>query len=959
MKKFFCYLLIIGFTIIGNVHAQVQQAVSSTPQLIEKIESNGNNLIIPYEKWKLPNDLTVIIHEDHSDPLVNIQVTYHVGSAREVIGKSGFAHFFEHMMFQGSAHVNDEEHFKIINEAGGDGNGFTQRDLTVYYETVPSNQLEVALWLESDRMGFLLDSLTSKKFENQRDAVKNEKSQNFENQPYVMAFAEIKNQTLYPSGHPYSWPVIGYVDDLNRANLQDVKDFFARWYGPNNATLVISGDVNPKQALSWTEKYFGSLNRGPEVRKQRIPVPILANDVYASYRDNVYLPLTLMTYPTVPMYHKDEPALNILADVMGGGNNSVFYKNFVKPEKAIQVGVSHGSSELAGEFDIMIFAYPEYAPNEINKQFDELDKKIRETIDEFEKTGITDEAIQRAKAKIESNYTSSVLNSVLEKGMILAKWNIFPGKTINLTDEIDRYNRVTKEDVIWVFNKYIKSKYAAIVNVYPKDPASKDSVKSVNPYANVNTANNEVKLYGEGESEWVYKRPQDNFDRSRKPSPSPSKIPLVTDYYTSQLKNGLKIIGTQTSESPMVSLFIEMEGGELFADDIKKIGVADLTSSMMNEGTQNYTTEQISAEIEKLGSSISFSSDKYTTNVQVESLTKNLDATLKLLEEMLYRPRFDAADFKRVKKQSIEMLAHERRVADAAASKLFNNLVYENSVLGTYLTPKGLDKVTLEDVKAYYQKYYSPSVSNLVIVGDISEKEILPKLDFLNKWEAKEVKLPDFSNLPAKQQTQVYLADKAFAPQSVITMGHLGPVYDATGDYFRATVMNYPFGAASLNSRLNLNLRENKGYTYGIYSYFTGNKYPGKFEISASVRANATGDAIKEIMKEINKYLNEGIQEQELNFTKNSLLNRDALKYESPFQKAVFLSQIVTYNLPKDYISQQASILDKISKDEINQLAKTYIDPNKMVILVVGDKYVLKKQLEDLGYGKIKEISLE
>ncbi|MCC6369929.1 MAG: insulinase family protein, partial [Bacteroidia bacterium] len=346
------FLFTGALTILGMA------SVFAQPTLVEKVEAKADKVVIPYEKWKLPNGLTILLHEDHSDPVINVMVTYKVGSNRESLGKSGFAHFFEHMMFQGSKHVADEEHFKMVSKAGGEMNGFTQRDKTVYYETLPSNYLEMALWLESDRMGFLLDSLTTKKFENQRDAVKNEKSQNVENAPYAMAFVEEINKTLYPYGHPYSWPVIGYVDDLNRANLEDVKSFFLRWYGPNNAILSISGDFNSADALKMVDKYFGDIKQCPEVKKIKTAPVTIASDKYTAYKDNTYLPLNLRVFPTVPLYHRDEPALDILSMMMGNGNNSIFYKNFVKSKMAIQAGVSHRSEELSGEFQIMIFAFP-------------------------------------------------------------------------------------------------------------------------------------------------------------------------------------------------------------------------------------------------------------------------------------------------------------------------------------------------------------------------------------------------------------------------------------------------------------------------------------------------------------------------------------------------------------------------------------------------------------------------
>ncbi|MCX6292169.1 MAG: pitrilysin family protein [Bacteroidetes bacterium] len=953
-----------------------QPAAPAQSQLIEKVVPNSSptepasssgKLIIPYEKWKLPNGLTLIIHEDHSDPVVNVRISYHVGSARESIGKSGFAHFFEHMMFEGSDHLKDKEHFAIVNKAGGNMNGNTERDVTNYFETLPSNYLEVALWLEADRMGFLLDSVTKEKFEIQRETVKNEKSQNFENVPYALAFEEVLNQALYPKGHPYSWPTIGYTDDLNRVTVDDLKNFFLRWYGPNNAVLSVSGDVNSKEVLALTEKYFGSIPSCPEVKKLRVPAPILANDQYANYIDNVYFPLILMVYPTVPSYHKDEAALDIMASMMGEGNNSIFYKEFVKTEKAIEASTSHSTGELAGEYAIQVVSFPDQEFDEqptsqedykkklhalVEKNFNETEKKIHATIDEFEKSGITDEALQRSKAKIESQIIDQG-TSVYEKGVLLTRWNTLLGKQFNLSDEYERYDTVTTKDIIRVFNKYIKNKHAAIVNVYPKDPESKDSVKSFNPYANA-PVTIDPQYTG-----LKYVKAKDNFDRSKKPAEGAPKAPVVPDYYTSQLKNGIKVIGTQAVEAPKIFIQIVMEGGDLVhGTDVKKVGLSQLTAAMMDEGTKNYTTEQISAELEKLGSDISINGGARSTVISVNCLSKNVDATLKLLEEKLFRPRFDPSDFKRIKKQLLESIENEKKIAQATATKLFSNLMFGNTVFGSYISYKNFKKLSLDDVKNYYQQYYSPSVAQIVIVGDISEKEIMPKLEFLNKWEGKEVKLPEFAGFAPIQQTQIYLAHKDDAAQSIITIGNPGLAYNPTGDYFKCNAMNYSLGG-SFNGRLNLDIRENKAWTYGIYSGFNGSKYPGTFQVSTSIKRTATDSALKEIMQDVIEFRNNGLKEEEVAVTKSSLLNSEALRYESPNQKAGFLSQIIRYNLPKDYTAMQSQVLKGMTQSEMNELAKKYITPDKMVILVVGNKYLIKDKLEKLGYGKVKEIEVD
>lgn len=949
--------IIFSFISVFSISTYLAQ-----PTLIEKVEAKPGKLVIPYERWKLPNGLTILLHEDHSDPVVNVMVTYKVGSNREDLGKSGFAHFFEHMMFQGSMHVADEEHFKMVSTAGGNMNGFTQRDKTVYFETLPSNYLEMGLWLEADRMGFLLDSLTSKKFENQRDAVKNEKSQNVENQPYALAFVEEINKTLYPYKHPYSWPVIGYVDDLNRANLDDVKNFFLRWYGPNNAILTVSGDFVPADALKMIEKYFGSIKPCPEVKKLRTPAVVIPTDKYTAYKDRTYFPLNLRVYPTVGQYHKDEPALDLLGMMMGGGNNSIFYKNFVKSEIAVQAGVDHRSEELSGEFSIQIFAYP---PEDFNLEglFTKLDEKVKASIEEFEKSGITDEALSRVKAEMESRYYGG-LDEVFNKAGTISEWERLLGRPSSISDEIERYTKVTKEDISRVFNKYIKGSGAAILNTYPI-MNQKDSVKSINPNAGATfPANPEY-------ASLKYIQNVDNFNRSERPKPGVAKTVKAPEFYQTKLKNGLQVLGTNATESPEINITINLEGGSLALtpDQLKKFGLAELTAFMMNEGTKNFTTEQISAELDKLGSSISFNASKMQTSINISCLKKNLDATLKILEEKLLNPGFRPEDFKIAKKQYKEGVKNDKTNAQALASKAFAQSLYgSSSVLGMEPTVKTIENIELQDLKDYYNNAYSSAGANMVIVGDVAENEIIPKLDFLNKMNSKTVALQTIPEPPAKAEQQFFIQEKVAAPSSVIMMGYPAFKYDATGDYFKSQIANFAFGGA-FNSRLNLNLREDKGYTYGIRSGFNGNKYTGTFLISSSVKRPATVLSLAEITKEFTNFAQNGLTDKELEFTKNSMLNVEALKYESAWQKAGFLANIARYNLPKDYVAQQNQILKSITKDELNAHIKKNYDINKMTTVIVGDKAYIENALdkamkdaknkEVLNNVKFKKISVD
>ncbi len=936
-------------------------AAIAQPQLVEEVKATEGKVVIPYSKYKLSNGLIVLLHEDHSDPVVDVMVTYKVGSARESMGKSGFAHFFEHMMFEGSKHLADKEHFKMVSTAGGDMNGFTERDKTTYFETLPSNYLEMGLYLESDRMGFLLDSLTTKKFEIQRATVKNEKSQNVENQPYAIAFEEEINKILYPDRHPYSWPVIGYVDDLNRASVEDVRNFFLRWYGPNNAILSLSGDFVTADAIKLVDKYFGDLKPCPEVKKMRVPLNVLPTDKYTAYKDKIYLPLNLRVYPTVPQYHRDEAALDLLSIMMGGSNNSIFYRKFVKTEKAVEASTNHSSSELAGEFGIQIVAAP---PDDFNyeKLFTDLDALVKTTIDEFEKTEITDEALQRAKAQMESQAYQGV-STVFEANMRIAAWERLLGHSSTISDDIERYSKVTKEDISRVFNKYIKGSGAAIVNTYPIMD-NKDSVKSINPHAGETFPPNPEYT---GLS---YTPNADKFDRSKRPEPTAPKIAKVPDYYSFKLKNGLSVIGINNNETPEVTIEMTIEGGSLVLppEMFKKMGVAELTASMMNEGTKNWTTEQVSAELEKIGSSITFSAQKSANTVSIQCLKKNLDATLKVLDEKLLNPGFRPDDFKIAKKQYKESIANEKTNAQAVANKQMNFALYGSSLMGLAPTWKTADNIELKDLKDYYTNYYSPSVSSMVIVGDLDEKEITAKLDFLNKWQAKEVKIQPIAEPAPPAEQQFFISDKAFAPSTVIMMSNISLKFDATGDYYKNQIANFCLGG-TFNSRLNMSLREDKGYTYGISSRFVGNKYTGRFVINSSVKRATTAASLMEITKIYSNYADKGVSDDELAFTKSSMLNEEALKYESPFDKASFLSNIVRFNLEKDYTSKQNQILKSISKDEVNQQIKKYFALNKLTTVIVGDKTMIEGQLERamkdaknkeiLGNVKLKKLNMD
>ncbi|TAL45650.1 MAG: insulinase family protein [Chitinophagaceae bacterium] len=937
MKSKLLMLTAIAFCLSSVAIAQTK--------LVEKVTKKGDELVIPYEKYVLHNGLTLIIHEDHSDPVAHVDVTYHVGSAREEIGKSGFAHFFEHMMFQGSDHVGDEEHFKIVTESGGTLNGSTNRDRTNYFQTVPSNQLEKMLWLEADRMGFLLDAVTQPKFEVQRATVKNERGQNYDNRPYGLAQENIA-KNMYPYGHPYSWLTIGYVEDLNSVDVNDLKNFFLRWYSPNNATITVGGDVNPKEVVKLAEKYFGPIPRGPKVDDMPAMVPELNSHRFVSFVDNyAKVPRLYKSYPTVPLYHPDMGALACLAQVLGQGNNSILYQELVKKQIALQANAFSGLSELSGEFSFQITPYP-------GKSLASMYAALNKAIEAFEKRGVTDEDIAKFRGALESQVING-LQSVAGKVSQLAQFQTMTGNPNMIGKVLKMYQSVTKEDVMRVYEQYIKMKHPVVLSIVTK--GQEEMITGDN---NFTIKKDGYVAPNYGYSGLKYVKAKDNFDRNKMPASGANPVVKIPAFWKKDMDNGIKVIGTENTELPLVTLNIKIPGGHLLqTNNLDKAGLASFFADMMNEDTKNYSAEQMSRELQKLGSSVSVSSGLDGITFSVQMLKKNIDATMKLLEERIFNPKFTEDAFSRIKKQTVEGFKIAKTQPAVVASAVFAKVNYgDKHILG--VSEDGDEETvktfTLQDVQSYYDNYMTSQGTNVVVVGDIKEEEILPKLGFLTKLPNKKIDLPAIADVPVVDKTKVFMVDFPKAAQTEFRVGYnTGLKYDATGEYYKTRLMNYTLGG-TFNSRLNLNLREDKGWTYGARSAYNADKYSGDFEFSSGIKAEATDSALIEVMKELHTYAQNGITEDELNFMKNSLGQRDALQYETGFQKASFIARMLEYDLPADYVDQQNKILAKMSKAEIDALAKKWINTDKMNILLVGDKAKTLDGVKKLGYDIIE-----
>lgn len=942
MKKWTLPLLLTCIVACENTNNKQAQAEASTIAgitFVEQVIAEPGKTVIPYQKYTLDNGLTLVLHQDSSDPLVHVDMTYHVGSGREEVGKSGFAHFFEHMMFQGSEHVADDEHFKIVTESGGTMNGTTNSDRTNYFQTVPASQLEKMLWLEADRMGFLVDAVTQEKFEVQRETVKNERGQSYDNRPYGLLRERVA-EAMYPNGHPYSWQTIGYIEDLNRVNVNDLKAFFLRWYGPNNATLTIGGDINVEETLAMVNKYFGSIPRGPEVNMPEKPHFTIEADRYISLEDNVHLPLVYMSYPTVSVRHEDEAPLDLLSSILGGGKTSLLYKNLVKNQLAVQASVSHPCAELACTFNMLALPHPASG-----KTLADMEKVIRDSLVEFERRGVEDDDLIKAKAAMEASFVFG-LQSVAGKVSQLAANETFKGNPNYIEQDIARYANVTKADVMRVFKKYIKNKHGVIMSIVPKGQPELVAAKdNFSPAARVIPEQSVT-----SDADLNIRKAQDNFDRSVMPVAGVNKAVDVPQMWQETFANGIKILATQSSETPTTSLLMKIPAGHYY-ETADKAGTAALLAAMLNESTTERSAEDMSKALQKLGASVGISAGNKYLTVNVNTLTKHLDATLALVYEKLTAPAFLANEFDRNKNNAIQGAINGKKDAGYLATNAYRQLLHADNIAATSRqgSEVSLANIQLDDVKTLYQQQLKAKDSQIILVSDLDKKQVLKSLSVFKPLTGAGKKLA--ITLPESEAKLgvIYLVNKDNAAQSAIRIGKRSLTQDITGEYYRAYLMNFPLGGA-FNSRINLNLREDKGYTYGARSYFYGDKFSGTYTASAEVRADVTDKSIVEFVKEIQNYADNGISDQELAFMRNAINQKDALKYETPSRKLGFLAQILEHDLTADFVKERNKIVANISKEEINALAKKHLDLSQMLMVVVGDAKILRPQLEAIGY---------
>jgi len=646
-------------------------------------------------------------------------------------------------------------------------------------------------------------------------------------------------------------------------------------------------------------------------------------------------------FPTVKARHADEAPLDVLADILGGGKTSLLYKNLVKNGLAVQATTSHFCRELDCLFYIQALPNPASG-----KTLTDLDMIVRESLAEFETRGVTDDDIQRVKANIVSSMIFG-LESVSGKVSQLAAYETFTGNPNYIKQDVARYESVSKDDVLRVYNQYLKNKPAVVLSI-----VKKGEVHTVaKPDTYIHKARTLPQYETTTEADLEYRISKSRIDRNIRPSSSGNPAVTVPALNRSKLKNGIEILSAKNSEVPTTAISFRIKTGHR-DEPLDKVGIASLTAGMLNESTTQSSNEELSNRLEKLGSTVTVTSNDNYSTINIKSLTENLDATLDIAAERLFMPAFSEEDFKRLKDQTLEGIEIAKKQASATASNVNRYLLFGKQNSFAYPssgTSKTVNNISLNDVKNYYTNRYSPSITDVIAVSDLSSKELTKKLSVFANWTGPEVAPTPLKAFPQFDKTRIYLVDKPDAAQSEIRIAKRALPFDATGEYYTAGLMNYVLGGA-FNSRINLNLREDKGYSYGAGSRFSGDIDFGTFFAASAVRADATAASLTEFIKEITRYKNNGITSDELVFTKNSIGQRDARSYETPSQKLNFLSRIKTFNLVDGFVDEQKSILASMTKAEADALAKKHLSIDDMHIVIVGDKAKLMDSLTSFDY---------
>ena len=873
---------------------------------------------ISFDKFTLPNGLDVILHEDHTLPVAAVNVWYHVGSKNEEPGRTGFAHLFEHVMFEGSKH-HKGSFFDPLQKVGANLNGSTTPDRTNYWENVPSNYLELALWLESDRMGFLLDALDQKAFDVQRDVVKNERRQSYENRPYGMAYLTLQ-PTVFPAPHPYNWPTIGSQEDLDAAELDDIKDFFRKFYAPSNASISIAGDIDPDNTRRLVERYFGDLPPGPPINRIHRMDSELNGTASLVLRDRVQLPRLYLVWPTAPAFDDEQPALEVLSAILGDGKSSRLYRSLVYERQiARDVSVYHYGQEIAGEFFVQVTA-------NAGQSLEEIEAIVERELDALRQSGPTEHEIQRAKNRIESQHVRQLerVGGFGGRADQLNYYNTYTGDPAGINTDLDRYLAVTADDVRRAAKTALGENMVRLT-VLPEQQLSAAAAA---------------------------------LDRTAMPgaAPSPSFSPPVPTRAT--LSNGMEVVIVEKPGLPVVAQGLLLRAGGV-TDAADKPGIASLTAAMLTEGTATRTSRQISDEMEFLGSQLRGSASREFATLSTETLTAHWRHALEIMADVAQNATFPDNEFDRVRSERLTDLSRIADSPQAIAGRASQALLfgtgtrYGHPLSGTEAAVKAL---TRDDLAAHHAARYSPEGTTLILVGDISRDDAIKQAEAtFGGWQRNSATDSDgdADGMPDDGATTIYLADKPGAPQSVIRSGYL-TVPRHHPDYLALNLLNYILGG-QFSARLNMNLRQDKGYSYGYMSSIDWLTGPSALTAGGSVQTEVTRESVAETIKEFEEIRSaRPVTQEEFAAAVNGILRGLPNQFETHGQVLNQLVRLVAFDLPDDYFSSYADEVVKLTLEDIHRAAEAHIKAGALKIVVAGDAESIEPSLRELGLPLVR-----
>jgi zinc protease len=878
---------------------------------------------IPYQKFVLDNGLTLIVHEDHKAPIVAFNVWYHVGSKNEKTGKTGFAHLFEHLMFNGSENYNDD-YFKPMQKVGAtDLNGTTNEDRTNYFENVPVSALDLVLWMESDRMGHLKGAITQAKLDEQRGVVQNELRQSY-NEPFGITEDLIVKGT-YPPGHPYSWSVGGSIDDLSSGKLEDFQQWFATYYGPNNAVVAIAGDIDAKTALDKVKRYFGDIPPSPPIARHTAWVAKMTGAHRESVQDRV-AQSRIYKFWNVPGWGTAcSDNLDLASSILSDGKTSRLYKRLVYDDQiATSVAAYVNPREIAGQFGIQADAKP-------GVELAVIEKAINEEMAKFLAEGPTAAELERVKIQSRARFIQGIerIGGFGGKSDILASSQIYGGSPDAYKSSLKNIEEATVQSVKDTAVRWLSD------GVY---------VLEVRPYPALKAGASDV-------------------DRKTMPAVGPAPQVSFPAVQRAVLPNGLKIMLAERHAIPVVHFSMMFDAGYA-ADQASLPGTASLAMSMIDEGTARRTSLQISDELAMLGASLGAGSNLDTSSVSLTALKDKLDPSLDIYADVVLNPAFPEADFARLQKIQIARIAQEKASPFGMALRVFPKLVYgEGHPYAIPFTGSGyadtVAKLTRADLVKFHQTWFKPAGATLVVVGDTTMAEIKPKLEKLFQgWTGGKPPAKKITAVPLAANPAVYIMDKPDAPQSMVVCGFPAPS-SADPDNIAITTMNMILGGDFV-SRINMNIREDKHWSYGAQSAIPGARGQRPFLVLAPVQSDKTKETMVEIQGELEGILGKKpITTDEFQNAKNNTVLALPGQWETMGAVLGSLEEIVQYGLPDDYYQKYSGLVQKLTMADLGKAATKTIHPQSVIWIIVGDRAKIEPKIRELGYSKIAVIDAD